>query len=66
MTETVLTNARVVLADRKATLVDEDAILDAAAAESRRLVERLGLEPLLATPSTFWRTTRATDQIRDH
>lgn len=63
---TVIVGGRVILADRKATLVDENAILDAAAAESRRLVERLGLEPLLATPSTFWRTTRATDQIRDH
>lgn len=62
---TVIVDGRVVLADRRAMLVDEDAILDAAEAETRLLVERLDLGPLLRTPDTFWRAVRATDQIRE-
>lgn len=63
---TVLVNGKIVLRDRAATLVDEDAILDAAQAETERLVERLGLRDLLDTPKHFWRAVRDPDQIREH
>jgi cytosine/adenosine deaminase-related metal-dependent hydrolase len=62
--DTVIVDGEVVLRDRRATLVDEDAILDAAQAETERLVARLGLSDLLRTPETFWGHVRATDQIR--
>ncbi|MFO1151217.1 MAG: amidohydrolase family protein [Alsobacter sp.] len=60
---TVLIDGRIVLRDRRALLVDEGAILDAAQRETELLVERLGLQHLLRTPDTFW-DVRATDQLR--
>jgi cytosine/adenosine deaminase-related metal-dependent hydrolase len=60
----VIVGGRVVLENRKALLVDEDAILDAAQAETEALIERLGLEALLRTPESFWGQVRALDQVR--
>jgi cytosine/adenosine deaminase-related metal-dependent hydrolase len=62
--DTVVVDGRLVLENRKAVLVDEDAILDRAQAECELLIERLGLRDLLKTPDTFWSHVRATDQIR--
>ncbi|KAA2236312.1 amidohydrolase family protein [Salinarimonas soli] len=62
---TVIVDGRVALEDRRATLVDEDRVLDAAQAEAEAMIERLGLRALLDTPETFWGHTRATDQIRE-
>ncbi|MET0429126.1 MAG: amidohydrolase family protein [Microvirga sp.] len=62
--DTVIVDGEVVLRERRATRVDEDAILDAAQEETERLVSRLGLSDLLRTPETFWGHVRATDQIR--
>jgi cytosine/adenosine deaminase-related metal-dependent hydrolase len=61
---TVIIDGCVVLRDRQPVLVDEDAVLDNAQAETERLIERLGLRHLLGTPPTFWGHVRATDQIR--
>ncbi|MCP8940757.1 amidohydrolase family protein [Alsobacter sp. SYSU M60028] len=63
---TVLVDGRVVLADRRAITVDEDAILDAAQRSTEEMVDRLGLRDLLRTPATFWNHVRATDQVREH
>lgn len=61
---TVIVDGRVVLRDRVAVQVDEEAILDNAQAETERMVERLGLRDLLDTPASFWRQVRAADQVR--
>jgi 5-methylthioadenosine/S-adenosylhomocysteine deaminase len=57
--DTVIVDGVVALENRKAMLVDEDAILDAAQRETELLVERLGLQSLLETPAHFWRAVRA-------
>jgi cytosine/adenosine deaminase-related metal-dependent hydrolase len=64
--DTVLVDGRVLMQGRKALSVDEDAVLDAAQAETEALVRRLGLHDLLTTPATFWGHVRATDQLRRH
>ncbi len=60
----VIVDGRILLRDRKAVAVNEDAILDAAQHETDLMINRLGLRDLLTTPETFWNHVRATDQIR--
>jgi cytosine/adenosine deaminase-related metal-dependent hydrolase len=60
---TVIVGGEVVLEDRRATRVDEDAILDEAQVQTEAMIDRLDLRGLLAMPDTFW-DLRATDQIR--
>ncbi len=62
--ETVIVGGKVVLADRKATMVDEDAILDEAQRETELMLDRLNIRHLTAMPETFWNHVRATDQVR--
>jgi cytosine/adenosine deaminase-related metal-dependent hydrolase len=61
---TVIVDGRIVLADRKATQVDEDAILDNAQRETELMLDRTGFRDMLRTPDTFWKHVRATDQSR--
>ena len=63
---TVIVDGKIVLRDRKALTVDEDAILDAADRETELMIDRLGLRDLLQTPDTFWKHVRAIDQTRHH
>jgi cytosine/adenosine deaminase-related metal-dependent hydrolase len=51
---TVVVDGKIVLRDRRALSVDEDAVLDNAQAETIKMVERLGLADKLRTPETFW------------
>lgn len=51
---TVIVNGRVLLRDRKALSVNEDAVLDAAQRETDLMLERSGLTHLLETPDSFW------------
>jgi len=62
--DTVLVDGRIVLADRKATQVNEDAILDDAQRETELMLDRLDIRHLTDTPETFWNHVRATDQVR--
>jgi cytosine/adenosine deaminase-related metal-dependent hydrolase len=61
---TVIVDGKVVLEDRKATQVDEDAILDQAQEQTEIMLDRLDLRHLTAMPDTFWKHVRATDQLR--
>jgi cytosine/adenosine deaminase-related metal-dependent hydrolase len=63
--DTVLVAGRIVLQNRQASLVDENAVLDAAQQEADLTIDRLGLRALLDTPATFWGHVRATDQPRE-
>jgi len=56
--DTVLVDGRVLLRGRKALAVDEDAILDEAAAELAGVLERSGLRHLTAEPADFWGVNR--------
>jgi cytosine/adenosine deaminase-related metal-dependent hydrolase len=60
----VIVGGKLVLRDRKALTVDEDAVLDEAEKQTRLLIERLGLEEHLRTPASFWSQVRAADQVR--
>jgi cytosine/adenosine deaminase-related metal-dependent hydrolase len=51
---TVVVDGKIVLRNRRALMVDEDAVLDNAQIETIGMVERLGLADLLRTPETFW------------
>ena len=52
---TVIVDGRIVLRDRKALLVDEDAMLRRRPPGGRPdSIDRLGLRDLLKTPDTFW------------
>jgi cytosine/adenosine deaminase-related metal-dependent hydrolase len=61
---TVIVDGEVVLENRRATRVDEDAVLDAAQVETEKMLDRTGYRSMLDTPPTFWRHVRATDQLR--
>ena len=63
---TVIVDGKILLRDRKALTVDEDAVLDAADREADLMIDRLGLRDLLKTPDTFWKHVRAIDQTRQH
>ena len=52
--DTVIVNGVVALENRKAVLVDENAVLDAAQRETEKMLDRLGLHHLLDTPKDFW------------
>lgn len=60
----VIVDGKLVLRDRKAVTVDEDAVLDEAEKQTRLMIERLGLEEHLRTPASFWSQVRAVDRIR--
>jgi 5-methylthioadenosine/S-adenosylhomocysteine deaminase len=61
---TVIVGGRVVLADRRAVDVDEDAVLDAAHREAELMLDRLKLRHFLDMPESFWKHTRAAEQVR--
>ena len=42
--------------DRQVTTVDETEIMERAQIAADRMLERTGLQPLLAPPATLWRT----------
>ena len=56
--DTVIVDGVVRLRDRRAVGLDEDAVIDAAEREAALMIERLGLQALLATPDTFWRAVK--------
>jgi len=64
--DTVIVDGRIALQGRKALFVDEDEVLDDAQREAERFIDRAGMREALATPPTFWRHVRATDQIESH
>ena len=64
--DTVIVDGRIAMQGRKAMFVDEDEILDDAQREAERFLDRAGMRDALATPPTFWRHVRATDQIETH
>ena len=64
--DTVIVDGRIALQGRKAVLVDEDEILDEAQREAESFLDRAGMRDALATPPTFWRHVRATDQSESH
>lgn len=51
---TVIVDGRVVLENRKALLVDEDAVLDAAQRETEAMLDRSGLHALVETTPGVW------------
>ena len=55
----VIVDGVVRLRDRRAVGLDEEAAIDAAEREAALMIERLGLQALLATPANFWRAVRA-------
>ncbi|WP_127753886.1 amidohydrolase family protein [Devosia sp. 1566] len=55
---TVIVDGKILMRDRKVTTVDEDKVLDAAQRETDLMLKRTGLEHLLDTPDTFWRSLR--------
>ena len=57
--DTVIVDGRVLLENRDAIHLDEDAILDAAQRETDLMLDRLGLRAMLDMPATFWGHTRA-------
>jgi cytosine/adenosine deaminase-related metal-dependent hydrolase len=61
--DTVIVDGRIALKDRKATFVDEDAVLDGAQRETEAMLDRTGFRYMLETPKMFWNHVRATDQI---
>ncbi|KLK91663.1 amidohydrolase [Microvirga vignae] len=61
--DTVIVDGRIALRDRKATFVDEDAVLDDAQRETEAMLDRTGFRFMLETPKMFWNHVRATDQI---
>jgi 5-methylthioadenosine/S-adenosylhomocysteine deaminase len=63
--DTVIVDGVVALEKGKAMLVDENAVLDAAQLETERMLERLGLQHLLATPSYFWGHVHSSRGQRD-
>ncbi|MCP5156190.1 MAG: amidohydrolase family protein [Ectothiorhodospiraceae bacterium] len=56
--DTVLVDGRVVLRNRRALLVDEPAVLEAAEAEASRVMDALGLRALTEPPPGFWGSSR--------
>lgn len=56
---TVIVDGRVCLRDRAAVFVNEDAILDAAQAETEAMLTRTGYASMLDTPATFWGHVKA-------
>jgi cytosine/adenosine deaminase-related metal-dependent hydrolase len=60
---TVLVGGKVLLRDRRAVRVDEDAVLDAAQREADRMIDRLDLRSALETPRMFWGHSRDLDVI---
>ena len=59
--DTVIVDGRVLMRGRQALQVDEAQILDAAADEAARAVERSGLGHLLEEPDSIWRHSRWTN-----
>ena len=62
---TVLIDGKVLLRDRKAVHVNEDAVLDAVQREADLFLDRLNLRYALDTPPMFWRHSRDMDAIGD-
>lgn len=55
---TVIVGGRVLMRDRVVLTVDENAVLDRAAAETSAMLARRGLHAMLETPAGFWKATR--------
>lgn len=55
---TVIVGGRVLMRDRVVAHVDENAVLDRAAAETSAMLARTGLHAMLETPKGFWKSTR--------
>jgi cytosine/adenosine deaminase-related metal-dependent hydrolase len=55
---TVIVGGRVLMRDRVVAHVDEEAVLDRAAAETKAMLDRTGLHAMLETPRGFWKSTR--------
>jgi cytosine/adenosine deaminase-related metal-dependent hydrolase len=55
---TAIVGGRVLMQDRRVLTVDEDAVLDRAAAETTAMLARTGLHAMLETPAGFWKATR--------
>lgn len=53
---TTIVNGRILMEDRQVTTVDETEIMERAQIAADRMLERTGLQPLLAPPATLWRT----------
>ncbi|MEQ9330035.1 amidohydrolase family protein [Thalassobaculum sp.] len=62
---TVVVDGEVMLADRRPTRVDADAVLDAAQRETELMLDRTGFRSMLDTPDGFWRAVRAGAEFRD-
>ncbi len=62
--DTVIVDGRIAYRERRAVLVDEDAVLDQAQEECERMLDRTGFRSLLETPKSFWGQVRALDQVR--
>ncbi|MBN9031947.1 MAG: amidohydrolase family protein [Rhizobiales bacterium] len=60
---TVLVGGKVLLRNRVALYVDEDAVLDAAHREAELMIDRLDLRAALKTPRMFWGHSRDLDLI---
>jgi cytosine/adenosine deaminase-related metal-dependent hydrolase len=56
--DTVLVDGQILMRGRRFPHIDQDAVLDAAEAETERMLDRAGLRPLLREPPELWGRTR--------
>ncbi len=61
--DTVIVDGRIAMQGRKALFVNEDAVLDAAQAQTEWMLDYCGYRHLLETPASFWGQVRAMDQV---